>query len=305
VLAVLGTSGCLDGRVLALDGDDEPTTSTGAITSGVSTSLGTSTVSSSTTASADDTVSMPGTDSTGSVFVVPKEDLGFSFMCDIFTQNCPVGEKCTAWANDGSGSWNATKCVPIADDPVGVGEPCQVEGSGTTGIDDCELGAMCWDVDPKTNEGVCRGFCLGQESDAHCENPHEACSFSGSGAIVLCLPICDPLEPSCAPGQACYPIVEVWMCAPDASGDLGAYGDPCEFINVCDPGLICLDSSAVPPGQACEGANGCCTEVCDITDPAGDLQCAGAAEGQTCQPWYEEGTGPAVLEHVGACALPA
>jgi hypothetical protein len=85
---------------------------------------------------------------------------------------------------------------------------------------------------------------------------------------------------------------------------MGAYGDPCEFINVCDPGLICLDAATVPPGQPCEGAAGCCTEICDLSDPAGDMQCAGAAEGQTCQPWYEEDSAPIGFEDVGVCALP-
>ena len=56
------------------------------------------------------------------------------------------------WANDGGGAWNATKCEEIPPEPDGVGEPCTVEISGTSGVDTCVLGAMCWDVDPETNE---------------------------------------------------------------------------------------------------------------------------------------------------------
>ena len=66
-----------------------------------------------------------------------------------------------------------------------------------------------------------------------------------------------------------------------------------------------MEESGVSGIDDCEGAGGCCTEVCDITDPAGDQQCAGVAGGQTCQSWYEEGHAPAGFEHVGACALPA
>ena len=138
----------------------------------------------------------------------------------------------------------------------------------------------------------------------YCENPDEICTVSGAGAVAWCEPLCDPVAQDCPEGQACYPIQSRWECGPDASGDMGAYGDPCEFINGCDPGLMCLDASTVPPGLPCEDALGCCTEVCDISDPLGDPQCAGAAEGQTCQPWYEGGEGPAVVDHVGACALP-
>ena len=36
------------------------------------------------------------------------------------------------------------------------------------------------------------------------------------------------------------------MCAPDASGEGGAAGQTCEFINVCDPGTACVNPMLVP-----------------------------------------------------------
>lgn len=243
-------------------------------------------------------------DTTGVVFLLEPDEGGNHLTCDIFEQDCPPGEKCMPWAYDGGGAWDATKCFPVVDDPVPDGEPCHAVASPTSGLDDCEVGSMCWDVDPETLEGVCTPMCVGDESNPYCEDPHRYCAIGGDGWIVLCLPLCSPVEQDCPEGQACYPIQDEWTCAPDASGDAGGYGDPCEFINVCNPGLICLDASTVPPGEACEGAAGCCTEVCDLDDPLGDLQCAGAADGQTCQPWYSGGTAPPGLENVGACALP-
>jgi hypothetical protein len=279
-------------------------TSTGLGTGVSSTSPPTSaTASSASTTALDDTQGPTSTDPTGVTFLL-EPDVGPAFRCDLFEQDCPPGEKCTVWANDG-GSWNATKCVPVVDDPAGPGEPCHVEGSGTSGIDDCDFGAVCWDVDPKALEGVCMPFCVGDASNPYCEDPDRTCPIYADGAFVLCFPNCNPLEQGCREDQTCLPVQDAWICGPDASGDMGAYGDPCEFLNVCDPGLICLGASAVPPGLPCEGATGCCTEVCDITDPAGDQQCAGAAEGQTCQAWYEEGAAPVKWEDVGACALPA
>jgi hypothetical protein len=224
--------------------------------------------------------------------------------CSTYVQDCDSGWKCMPWSNDGSFTWNSTKCFPISESPVGVNGECHVEGNGVSGIDDCDVGLMCWDVDPETNTGVCVPLCVGSERAPACEDPDLHCAFTRSAASV-CLPYCDPLGDDCAPCEGCYPLQDEWGCAPDASGDLGAYGDPCEYINVCDDGLICLNASAVPPGLPCEGAAGCCTQVCDITDPAGDQQCAGVAEGQTCQSWYEEGHAPVGFEHVGACALPA
>lgn len=228
------------------------------------------------------------------------------YPCNVLSQDCPVGEKCMPWANDGGGTFNAAKCVPIVEDPAAEGEPCHVEGSGTSGIDDCELGTMCWDVDPKTNEGICVSMCIGPEENPFCDDPETQCAINSSEVLLLCVPVCDPIEQDCPAGQACYAIRgTLWACGSDASGDMGGYGDPCEYVSGCAPGLLCLDASTVPVGQACEGAPGCCTEICDLSDPAGDLQCAGAAGGQLCQPWYEAGTAPAGYENVGACALPA
>ncbi len=238
--------------------------------------------------------------SEGMPFIVEPDGGGVSFECDLFAQDCPEGEKCMPWGNDG-GTWNATRCSPISDNPGQPGDECTVEGSGTSGIDSCDIGVMCWDVDPETNMGSCVQMCTGDEANPICEDPGTTCSIANDGAIVLCLPVCDPILQDCPEGQACYPVAEDWVCGPDASGEMGTYGDPCEFINVCDPGLMCLDASATPN---CMGGSGCCTEVCDITDPEGDAQCTGAPDGQTCQPWYEEGAAPPGYEDVGACALP-
>jgi len=82
---------------------------------------------------------------------------------------------------------------------------------------------------------------------------------------------------------------------------MGAYGEPCEFINACDVGLICLGAAAVPD---CVGSSSCCTEICDLSSREGDAQCTGAPQGQTCQAWYEEDQAPPGYEDVGACALP-
>ncbi len=40
----------------------------------------------------------------------------------IWAQDCPEGEKCMPWANDGGGSWNATRCSPLDPNPSAVGD---------------------------------------------------------------------------------------------------------------------------------------------------------------------------------------
>lgn len=79
--------------------------------------------------------------------------------CDLVAQDCPVGERCVPWANDGGMAWNATRCSDVAPMPGAPGEPCQAEGNPYSGLDDCALGAVCWDADPGTGQGVCVAIC--------------------------------------------------------------------------------------------------------------------------------------------------
>ena len=211
--------------------------------------------------------------------------------CDLWEQDCPDGEKCSPWANDGGNSWNAAKCVPIDPNPDDVDEPCTVEGSGVSGIDSCVLGAMCWDVDPRTNAGTCVPLCIGGPDAPSCADSNRICALSGDGVLILCLALCDPLDPgTCPAGDGCYPYADVFVCAPDASGDQGAAFEPCEFTNACDPGLVCTDATDNP---LCAGSN-CCTPLCALSAPS-------CPEPLTCIPAYDEGTAPPLHEDLGVC----
>lgn len=223
--------------------------------------------------------------------VVPRS--GELIECDLAEQNCDAGNKCVPYATEEAPLWNATMCVAEAEDPVRIGRACHAEGL-MSGHDDCEAGLVCVNIHARGLQGECMPL------------PHDDVCEAGvqmgpvnEGAISLCVPGCNPLEQDCAQGNGCYPIAESWGCVPDASGAQGEYADECLFVNVCDPGLVCLSSAAVP---GCSGG-GCCSEVCDTS--LGDEQCSGAEQGQTCQAWYSPGTAPAGFETVGACALPA
>ncbi|MEM7157062.1 MAG: ribulose phosphate epimerase [Myxococcota bacterium] len=234
------------------------------------------------------------TSSPGNGFIDDPDGGGVGFECDPMVQDCPAGEKCMWWANDGGSAWNSTRCSPIYADPDEVGEPCEVEGNGVSGIDSCELGAMCWNLDPETNEGTCVGLCTGDESNPTCADPSMICEGRGP---YLCLPTCCPIEQDCPDGQACYPVSHRFSCAPDASGDMGSFGDPCEFINVCNPGLLCIGAYAVPD---CEGSAGCCSAFCEV----GSSSCSLLHPDLECMPWYEEDQAPPGLDTIGACAVP-
>jgi hypothetical protein len=241
-------------------------------------------------------------DSTGS-FIMPKDGgpIGEK-ACDIWAQDCPPGEKCMPYDNTNSGSWNSTKCSPLDANPGGEGDPCVAEGGGVAGLDNCDVGKLCWYLD-ENNAGTCIDMCKGTAENGMCDDG-QICDVSNDGVLILCLTECDPLVQSCADGQICFfsPFSNTFICDFDASGEMGAYGDPCEYINVCDYGLFCANAEAVPPGLPCEGAGGCCTPYCDVTQPN---SCPGMAGGQECVPWYNEGEAPPGQEDVGACAIPA
>ena len=224
---------------------------------------------------------------------VPDPDLGsdtLSFACNPFTQNCPAGEECMPWANDGGSAWNALRCSPVSPNPGAPGDPCTAEDSRASGIDDCERGAMCWDVDPATLTGTCVAMIVGSGVHPICSNPIDVPYLSSGHTIAVCLPGCHPLAGDCAPEEGCYPSDYGFVCMQDSSGDGGLAGDPCRFPNVCRDGLVCLNERLVP---GCTGA-GCCAPYCDLDG-------ATCPAGSTCQPWADVPPPTPYQELVGIC----
>ena len=260
---------------------------------------------------ADETAAPPEAE-----FIVPVDLGGPQFECDPWKErasgvfsDCPSEEKCVPLASDDGPVWNATACVTIDESSVAVGDPCTATTPGTLGDDNCEQGAVCWDVGDD-GEGVCVAMCSLPSSPAfipprgHCANaPGVHCVTGNDGVIDLCLPICNPLPTvtsDCAIGEGCYPIHHGFTCAPSGGpptlpASIGL-GDPCEYVNDCEPGLFCLDAAIQP---ACP-AERCCAEYCDVTvmDPC-------TAPGTECIPWFEEGTEIPDVADLGMCAATA
>lgn len=216
--------------------------------------------------------------------------------CDVFDQDCPAGSKCMPVDTDNDGIHDASQCVPLQESPGVPGDPCQVEGSPASGIDDCEAGAICWGVN-QDGEGTCVEMCTGSLDSPHCADGL-ICDISNGANLVLCLTACDPLAPTCPEGKVCIRGSDgVFLCDTDASGNKGAYGDDCEYLNDCDNGLLCVGGTLVP---GCPSSS-CCTEYCELGT---DNLCAGAPK-QQCVPYYEnEGDAPPGFEDVGVCAIP-
>lgn len=298
-------TGCPDGAAHD-SGGDETTSASSTASSSITTTMDASPSATVTLDSGDDVDDESTWDDGWDTCVgfyggCPPDGGGTRLECDIWAQDCPEGEKCMPWANDGGGSWNATRCSPLDPSPRRVGEPCTVEGSGVSGIDDCELGSMCWGVDAETNQGVCVAFCDGNLSSPICKDPTTECLVANDGVLILCLPSCDPLLGGCGEAEGCYPNESGgFFCVPDASGDNGEHGDPCDYLNDCDPGLLCVAPERV---FDCFGV-GCCTEACDLEAEDPNAACSGFANGEVCTAYFAPGQPPPDLDHLGVCIVP-
>jgi hypothetical protein len=158
-------------------------------------------------------------------------DTGLPSYCNVQQQtSCSQGDRCTK-LHLASGGLSTPVCLS---DPgsVPLGGACTI----TAMIDDCLGGGVCLD-------GVCHQACDG----GGC--PVGFCGYPNN----VCWAACDPLAPTCASGEACYPPYANYDgpgCAPSGSLALGA---KCQEPNDCAPGSTC----------AVEGG-GRCTRVCRI-----------------------------------------
>ena len=212
--------------------------------------------------------------------------------CGPFTQDCPDGEKCVAYANV-SDYWNATKCVPVTGSQP-AGQPCVYAGPEVA-TDDCDADSSCWNALPVGEEsiGTCSSFCGGTSDAPTCADPLTSCRMGNEGSVALCLPTCDPLLQACEPGLGCY-----WS---EGSGDFHCIrssgpgipsGVPCGFNNDCAPGNFCADMDAV---SGCMGS-ACCASYCVLgQDPS---PCGPTS---SCIPFFADGTAPPELVDLGLC----
>ncbi len=198
----------------------------------------------------------------------------YGLECSPWDQDCPEGEKCVPWANDGGNQWNAMRCSELVPSPAGAGEPCTMEGSPVSGVDDCDFGLMCFHVDPDTLEGECVAMCQGSENAPTCADPSLTCSSTHEGTVILCLQPCDPLAQECPDGRSCQAAADRFVCVRPGEGGVG---DPCGLFVDCESGLSCTAMSTVD----CDGD--CCTEPCDPMNPACTLP------EQTCVPVGDAG----------------
>ena len=234
--------------------------------------------------------------------------------CDPWCQDCPEGQKCMPKGEPKTYTFTTTVCTPIAPAPKAPGQPCTAPGGQFGGTDDCQERAICWNVDSETNEGVCVATCGGTPDTPDCGTIDSYCYFQEGSVLLLCLPWCSPLTlSSCASEDTCVlagPDLLMAAAAPPPydpnevdfkcllrQGPLAPQATPCPLVNVCDPGLACVDATLVPNCDP-DAAPGCCARWCDLAQPD-------CPEGGTCQPILQPDPDlPQEFADLGLCLLP-
>jgi hypothetical protein len=273
---------------------DDPTSATNATTATTMTGA------TSASTSGEDTT---GDDGDGTSFIMTPDggsQCSLLSQCDIWAQDCSDGEKCMPWACGDHAGWNAARCSALDDDPAQPGEPCTVVDGPFSGVDDCEISSMCWNPDPDTLVGECVAFCSGTQANPYCEDPSLVCYQGYDGALIACLPSCDPLIADCAGGDHCMfagaQNGDAFLCMPDFLIGAQTYGDDCEGLIGCGSGLICRPAADVPGCATME----CCTALGDWSDP---VVCPDAS--QQCLPLFEEGQRPPSPGDICYCGVEA
>ncbi|MCY0986155.1 hypothetical protein OV203_03385 [Nannocystis sp. ILAH1] len=220
--------------------------------------------------------------------------------CNLFMQDCPADQKCTAWNEDGGPFPNGTRCVPVDLNPALPGEDCVVPGKFGDGIDNCDRGSICLDLE-NTGKATCVAYCTGNMDAPNCPKPEDRCAFLFEPTVPVCFSKCDPLLQNCSPGETCVPNEAAlgaphFVCMPRVFPDLGKYGDSCYALSGCDPGNLCIFGENLP---SCKTPY-CCSVWCDLESPD---SCLDYDETLSCVPWFEQGAATPGYETVGICGI--
>ncbi len=208
--------------------------------------------------------------------------------CTPSARDCRDGFKCVPHGLE----WSEHHCVPVVKDAMAPGQPCEMQYSSTSGIDDCDAASICWVTDEDTLVGRCFALCTGSANNPTCADPTATCEPDDAG-VGVCHPPCSPLDQDCPAGQGCY---EAWndrfICG--VLDDSRPAGEPCEQSYECAAGTVCIDGPDVP---GCT-EEGCCSTLCEL----GSRE-PGCLPTQSCVPWFDAGEAPRGQQNVGICSV--
>ncbi len=249
-------------------------------------------------------VSSGGASSDGCNFVCELDAGDAVDECDVFAQDCPMGQKCVFAGTERSPGWYLQRCVPVSGDD-GLGEPCSVMGEFYSGQDECGLGFQCFGPEIfDGGQGECAAICGGSWEALVCP---AGTAIVLNNDVCLCIDDCDPLADECAAGEICVSNWDgVGFVCRQVDGPQPAAGSPCSGDLLCANGSTCVDSEFFPHPGCVDGL--CCAPLCDLSQGTLDNPtCAafvGEVPGVVCEPFYAPGEAPEGYASLGACVVP-
>ena len=222
-------------------------------------------------------------------------------MCNVYTQKCPKGQKCTSSNAMPGDFWNIHICIDVMGNQT-EGSSCTVLGEEAGGgIDDCDVGLICLFADEEGMNGTCTAFCtFDPDNDGvMCEGAKAFCVTSGAGYLPICIHTCDPLLQDCPFDHGCYGDSEdgSFLCFKPDPKEGGMDNDNCVFDTACLPGFQCLPPEVVAECE--QGFDGCCRPFCALD---GDSSECNLDAGEVCSAFYAEDNPP--WNNVGICTVP-
>lgn len=210
---------------------------------------------------------------------------------------CFDDERCMPWGYE---VWDNMRCSPIYENPGQPGDPCEVRGHAASGLDSCDEGSICWDVDPATNQGTCAAMCDGFLPNPICAEGTD-CLLVRASVLAVCLPTCEPLADACGEGHACLPSFSGFACMWMGLSENVAVGGSCDDVYDCQPGLVCVGLTSTASEETCYPGTdpGVCVPYCDLSAPDPTVVCPNPSD--VCLPYAEEGSLPPRYEDVGLC----
>lgn len=272
--------------------------SSGSATADTATSTDTTSSTGPTTSASTTTTGTTGTPTTSTTAVTTG---GIGGECNLFLQDCPAEQKCTAYSEDGSIFPNGTRCVPLDPNPKMPGDDCVVPGKFGDGVDNCGKGSLCLDIE-NDGKATCVAYCTGTMDDPECPEPTQECSFLFEPTVPVCFTACNPLLQNCSAGETCVPNeaalgAPFFVCMPRVYPEIpGKYGDSCLALSGCDPGNLCIFAENLP---MCDTVY-CCSVWCDLDDVE---PCAQFDPTLSCVPWFGMGAATPGYEDVGICGI--
>jgi hypothetical protein len=170
--------------------------------------------------------------------------------CDVFTQDCGAGQRCTPYAGTAPGGSLLNVCVPAG--ALARDASCTREG-GRLGADQCGAGLFCSNFGQvSTDTRVCLPLCT---QASQCGAGQGCVALPNAPRAGVCAPTCTLGGSDCRAGTTCRNR-QLWDGAPTSEEDVTSFGASCEAMGTGAEGASCTVNSECGANLECSRRSG-------------------------------------------------